>query len=175
MNQPAHIANFTAANPGMMTLQGTNQYIVGKDSAVVIDVGINRVNDPSSPKGYRLVGDVAFASARQVHAARRQVIPRLRLLGRLAARGRPTAPALGVLLHLQNGALFGAMTVRTRGGSELHCSTLVLCPGLVEDWDATPGLQAAYADGWAASTKRSTSSSRRTSCPKASTSRTHQS
>ena len=44
------------------------------------------------------------------------------------------------------------MTVRTRGGSELRCSTLVLCPGLVEDWDATPGLQSAYADGWAAST-----------------------
>jgi methylenetetrahydrofolate dehydrogenase (NADP+) / methenyltetrahydrofolate cyclohydrolase len=37
-----------------------------KPGAVVIDVGINRVNDPSSPKGYRIVGDVAFASARQV-------------------------------------------------------------------------------------------------------------
>jgi sulfide:quinone oxidoreductase len=43
------------------------------------------------------------------------------------------------------------MTVRTRGGRELHCSTLVLCPGLVEDWAATPGLQSAYTDGWAAS------------------------
>ena len=45
-----------------------------------------------------------------------------------------------------------AMIVRTRGGRTLHCSTLVVCPGLVEDWDATPGLQQAYADGWAAST-----------------------
>ncbi|MFW3170827.1 NAD(P)/FAD-dependent oxidoreductase [Geodermatophilus sp. CPCC 206100] len=45
-----------------------------------------------------------------------------------------------------------AMTVRTRGGPLLHCSTLVLCPGLEEDWAATPGLQRAYADGWAAST-----------------------
>jgi sulfide:quinone oxidoreductase len=45
-----------------------------------------------------------------------------------------------------------AMTVRTRGGQTLHCATLVLCPGLVEDWAATPGLQSAYADGWAAST-----------------------
>jgi len=45
-----------------------------------------------------------------------------------------------------------AMTVRTRGGRTLSCSTLVLCPGLVEDWGATPGLQQAYADGWAAST-----------------------
>jgi sulfide:quinone oxidoreductase len=45
-----------------------------------------------------------------------------------------------------------AMTVRTRGGRTLRCSTLVLCPGLVEDWEATPGLQSAYSDGWAAST-----------------------
>ena len=26
----------------------------------MIDVGINRVEDPSSPRGYRLIGDVAF-------------------------------------------------------------------------------------------------------------------
>ncbi|GDX10565.1 bifunctional protein FolD 1 [Verrucomicrobiota bacterium] len=32
-----------------------------REGAVVIDVGINRVADPSSPKGSRLVGDVAFA------------------------------------------------------------------------------------------------------------------
>jgi methylenetetrahydrofolate dehydrogenase (NADP+)/methenyltetrahydrofolate cyclohydrolase len=31
-----------------------------KPGAVVIDVGTNRVDDPSSEKGYRLVGDVAF-------------------------------------------------------------------------------------------------------------------
>lgn len=31
-----------------------------KDGAVVIDVGINRIADPSSPKGTRLVGDVAY-------------------------------------------------------------------------------------------------------------------
>ncbi len=34
-----------------------------KDGVVVIDVGINRVEDPSSPKGYRIVGDVHFDSA----------------------------------------------------------------------------------------------------------------
>jgi len=34
-----------------------------KPGAVVIDVGINRVNDTSVPKGYRIVGDVEFASA----------------------------------------------------------------------------------------------------------------
>ncbi len=31
-----------------------------KEGAVVIDVGINRVDDPDSPKGYRIVGDVDF-------------------------------------------------------------------------------------------------------------------
>jgi methylenetetrahydrofolate dehydrogenase (NADP+)/methenyltetrahydrofolate cyclohydrolase len=37
-----------------------------KPGAVVIDVGINRVADASNPKGYRIVGDVHFASAREV-------------------------------------------------------------------------------------------------------------
>jgi methylenetetrahydrofolate dehydrogenase (NADP+)/methenyltetrahydrofolate cyclohydrolase len=31
-----------------------------KEGAVVIDVGINRVDDATSPKGYKLVGDVKF-------------------------------------------------------------------------------------------------------------------
>ena len=31
-----------------------------REGAVVIDVGINRAEDPSSERGYRLVGDVAF-------------------------------------------------------------------------------------------------------------------
>jgi methylenetetrahydrofolate dehydrogenase (NADP+) / methenyltetrahydrofolate cyclohydrolase len=31
-----------------------------REGAVVIDVGINRIEDPASPKGYRLTGDVAF-------------------------------------------------------------------------------------------------------------------
>ncbi len=37
-----------------------------RPGAVVIDVGINRVDDASNPKGYRLVGDVHFESARAV-------------------------------------------------------------------------------------------------------------
>ncbi len=37
-----------------------------KPGAVVIDVGINRVDDASRPKGYRLVGDVAFDEAKEV-------------------------------------------------------------------------------------------------------------
>jgi 5,10-methylene-tetrahydrofolate dehydrogenase/methenyl tetrahydrofolate cyclohydrolase len=34
-----------------------------KPGAVVIDVGINAVDDPNAKRGYRLVGDVAFAEA----------------------------------------------------------------------------------------------------------------
>ena len=33
-----------------------------KEGAVVIDVGINRVDDPSSERGYRLTGDVDFSN-----------------------------------------------------------------------------------------------------------------
>lgn len=37
-----------------------------KPGAAVIDVGVNAVEDPSDPRGYRLVGDVDFAAAREV-------------------------------------------------------------------------------------------------------------
>jgi len=37
-----------------------------KPGAVVIDVGVNRVEDASRPRGYRLVGDVAFEEAKEV-------------------------------------------------------------------------------------------------------------
>lgn len=37
-----------------------------KPGAVVIDVGINRIDDPSHPKGSRLVGDVKFDEAKEV-------------------------------------------------------------------------------------------------------------
>jgi 5,10-methylene-tetrahydrofolate dehydrogenase/methenyl tetrahydrofolate cyclohydrolase len=37
-----------------------------KPGAVVIDVGINRVDDPSRPKGYRMVGDVNFDEVKEV-------------------------------------------------------------------------------------------------------------
>ncbi len=40
-----------------------------KPGAVVIDVGVNRVDDPAAKKGYRLVGDVAFDEAVQVASA----------------------------------------------------------------------------------------------------------
>jgi methylenetetrahydrofolate dehydrogenase (NADP+)/methenyltetrahydrofolate cyclohydrolase len=31
-----------------------------RPGAVVVDVGVNRVSDPDSPKGFRLVGDCDF-------------------------------------------------------------------------------------------------------------------
>jgi methylenetetrahydrofolate dehydrogenase (NADP+)/methenyltetrahydrofolate cyclohydrolase len=40
-----------------------------KAGAVIIDVGINRVDDASLPKGYRLTGDVAFAECAEVASA----------------------------------------------------------------------------------------------------------
>ena len=40
-----------------------------KPGAVVIDVGINHVEDPSIEKGYRLVGDVAFNEVKEVASA----------------------------------------------------------------------------------------------------------
>lgn len=40
-----------------------------KPGAVVIDVGVNRVDDPSLKQGYRLVGDVRFAEAKKVASA----------------------------------------------------------------------------------------------------------
>ncbi|MCE0521509.1 MAG: bifunctional 5,10-methylenetetrahydrofolate dehydrogenase/5,10-methenyltetrahydrofolate cyclohydrolase [Methylacidiphilales bacterium] len=40
-----------------------------KPGAVVIDVGVNRVDDPAAKNGYRLVGDVDFEAVRQVAGA----------------------------------------------------------------------------------------------------------
>jgi len=37
-----------------------------KEGAVVIDVGIHRLQDSKAPRGYRLVGDVDFPSVQKV-------------------------------------------------------------------------------------------------------------
>jgi methylenetetrahydrofolate dehydrogenase (NADP+)/methenyltetrahydrofolate cyclohydrolase len=52
----------------LIVAAGKPEMITGdmiRPGAVVIDVGINRVDDPSAPRGYRLVGDVDFASAKE--------------------------------------------------------------------------------------------------------------
>ncbi len=51
---------------------GKPEFVTGdmiKPGAVVIDVGVNRVEDPSTKQGYRLVGDVQFVEAKQVAGA----------------------------------------------------------------------------------------------------------
>ncbi|HEY2140278.1 MAG TPA: tetrahydrofolate dehydrogenase/cyclohydrolase catalytic domain-containing protein [Chthoniobacterales bacterium] len=40
-----------------------------RDGAVVIDVGINRLDDPTMERGYRIVGDVAFAEVSEKASA----------------------------------------------------------------------------------------------------------
>jgi methylenetetrahydrofolate dehydrogenase (NADP+)/methenyltetrahydrofolate cyclohydrolase len=48
---------------------GRPEFVTGdmvQPGAVVIDVGINRVDDASAPKGYRIVGDVAYGPASEV-------------------------------------------------------------------------------------------------------------
>lgn len=52
----------------LVSALGRPQFIKGemiKEGAVVIDVGINRVEDPGAKRGYRLVGDVEFESAQK--------------------------------------------------------------------------------------------------------------
>jgi methylenetetrahydrofolate dehydrogenase (NADP+)/methenyltetrahydrofolate cyclohydrolase len=57
------IASFTRTADLIVAAVGKPEFLRGnmvKDGAVIIDVGINRVEAPDTEKGYRLVGDVAF-------------------------------------------------------------------------------------------------------------------
>lgn len=55
----ADILIVAAGRPGMVTAD------MIKDGAVVIDVGVNRVEDSTRKRGYRLVGDVDFESVKE--------------------------------------------------------------------------------------------------------------
>jgi methylenetetrahydrofolate dehydrogenase (NADP+)/methenyltetrahydrofolate cyclohydrolase len=51
---------------------GQPEFVTGemlKPGSVVIDVGVNRLEDPTLKQGYRLVGDVRFAEAKRVAGA----------------------------------------------------------------------------------------------------------
>lgn len=57
------IGHFTRSADMVVTAMGSPAYLKGdmvSDGCVVIDVGINRVEDSAAKKGYRLVGDACF-------------------------------------------------------------------------------------------------------------------
>jgi methylenetetrahydrofolate dehydrogenase (NADP+)/methenyltetrahydrofolate cyclohydrolase len=66
------IAYFTRQADILIVAMGKPEFIRGdmiKPGAVVIDVGVNRIDDPNAEKGYRIVGDVHFESAFEVAGA----------------------------------------------------------------------------------------------------------
>ena len=63
------LASFTKQADILIVASGRPGTVTGdmiKPGATVIDVGVNRVPDPTAKRGYRLVGDVDFPSASQV-------------------------------------------------------------------------------------------------------------
>ena len=62
-SRTVNIAEHTRKADILIAAIGKAEFVTAdmiKDGAVVIDVGINRVDDAAAPRGYRLVGDVAF-------------------------------------------------------------------------------------------------------------------
>lgn len=56
----------------LIVAMGKPQFVTGemvRPGTVVIDVGVNRVDDPAAKRGYRLVGDVKFDEVVQVASA----------------------------------------------------------------------------------------------------------
>ena len=66
------VAAFTRTADVVVVAAGRPDTLTGdmlKPGAVVIDVGVNRVPDATSPRGYRLVGDADFESCSKVASA----------------------------------------------------------------------------------------------------------
>lgn len=62
------LASYTRDADILIAAIGSPEFIKGdmvKEGAVVIDVGMNRVEDVTAKKGYRLVGDVEFDAAQE--------------------------------------------------------------------------------------------------------------
>jgi methylenetetrahydrofolate dehydrogenase (NADP+)/methenyltetrahydrofolate cyclohydrolase len=58
------ISAFTRSADMVVTAMGSPGYLKGdmvSEGCVVIDVGVNRVEDSTAKRGYRLVGDACFA------------------------------------------------------------------------------------------------------------------
>jgi sulfide:quinone oxidoreductase len=103
--------------------------------------------------------DVAVVESEAVHRYR----PLLNYVGAgeatMASLERPAASVVPDGVTAVRGRVVSADPADPSGpgvtladGRRIGCSTLVVCPGLEEDWDATPGLLEAQAAGWAGST-----------------------
>lgn len=67
-----HLEKYTREADILIAAIGVPEFVTAgmvKDGAVVIDVGINRVDDIEHSRGYRLVGDVAFDEVKEVAGA----------------------------------------------------------------------------------------------------------
>jgi len=67
-----HLADFTRQADILIAAIGVPEFVTSgmvKEGAVVIDVGINRVEDIEHSRGYRLVGDVDFDSVKDIAGA----------------------------------------------------------------------------------------------------------
>jgi methylenetetrahydrofolate dehydrogenase (NADP+)/methenyltetrahydrofolate cyclohydrolase len=68
-SRTADLAGHTKRADILIVAAGRPKFVTGamvKPGAVVVDVGINRVDDARAKQGYIIVGDVDFASAREV-------------------------------------------------------------------------------------------------------------
>jgi methylenetetrahydrofolate dehydrogenase (NADP+)/methenyltetrahydrofolate cyclohydrolase len=64
-SQTSNLASLTKTADIVIAAVGRPKFLGAehiREGAVVLDVGINRIDDPSLPRGYRLVGDVDFPS-----------------------------------------------------------------------------------------------------------------
>ncbi|MBQ2762840.1 MAG: bifunctional methylenetetrahydrofolate dehydrogenase/methenyltetrahydrofolate cyclohydrolase FolD [Candidatus Methanomethylophilaceae archaeon] len=71
-SKTANLAEITKQADILIVAIGKPRFITEdmvKDGAVVIDVGTNRIDDPTHPKGSRLVGDVDFENVKDKTAA----------------------------------------------------------------------------------------------------------
>jgi glyoxylase-like metal-dependent hydrolase (beta-lactamase superfamily II) len=119
MATPDRIRHYTANNPGIMTLQGTNQYIVGKENVLVIDVALSAdsnmdgIIEQAEAMGAKKIEKILLTHIHSDHCG-----------GALALRKRCGAK-LGI--HRSRGGYLGGEDFQygdndriTFGGGELH-------------------------------------------------------
>jgi len=119
MATPDRIRHYTANNPGIMTLQGTNQYVVGKENVLVIDVALSAdsnmdgIIEQAEAMGAKKIEKILLTHIHSDHCG-----------GALALRKRCGAK-LGI--HRSRGGYLGGEDFQygdndriTFGGGELH-------------------------------------------------------